>query len=110
MKTRLSVTERFVLLNLLPKEGNFATLKLIREARESLSFNDIENQKLKFQQVGEMVNWNQEAAKEVDEHFEADFGDTVTQLIVEALTDLDKGKKLTDEHFSLYEKFVVTGG
>ena len=38
MKLKLSVYERLVLLNILPKEGNFITLKIIRQLREDLSF------------------------------------------------------------------------
>jgi len=105
MKKNLSVMERLVLLNLLPKEGNFNTLKLIRVARESLSFNDIENQKLKFRQDGGMVVWNPEDAVDIDANFEVEIGDTVNQQIVDELVKLDKEGKLTDEHFSLYEKF-----
>ena len=107
MKKRLSVIERLVLLNLLPKEGTFANLKLIRVARESLSFNDIENQKLKFVQTGEQVHWDMKGAVDIDAHFEIEIGDTVTQLVIDELKKLDKEGKLTDEHFSLYEKFII---
>jgi len=107
MKRKLSVVERIVLLNLLPKEGNFNTLKLIRVARESLSFNDIENQKLKFKQNGDQVVWDVQGAIDIDAHFEAEIGETANQLIVDELTKLDKEGKLTDEIFSLYEKFMI---
>ena len=105
-KMNLTVLERLVLLNLLPKEENFATLKLMRVAKETLSFNDIENQKLKFNQVGDQVNWNEEAAKEISEHFEIELGEVVSILIAEELKKLNEEKKLTDSHFTLYEKFV----
>ena len=107
MKRKLSVVERIVLLNLLPKEGNFNTLKLIRVARESLSFNDIENQKLKFKQNGDQVVWDVQGAIDIDAHFETEIGETANQLIVDELTKLDKEGKLTDETFSLYEKFMI---
>lgn len=104
---KFTVIERFVLSSILPTEENFATLKLVRKAKESLSFNDIENQKLKIKQEGEQVIWDMEAAFEIDKTVsDVDLGDTVTQLIVDALKKFDQEKKLKDEHFSLYEKFI----
>ena len=105
----LSVLERLVLLNLLPKEGDFTTLKLVRVAREDLSFNDIENQRLKFKSTGGpdgkgQVNWDMEASKELLRDFT--IGEMMTIKIVEALKKLESDKKLTDEQFTLYEKFV----
>lgn len=106
----LNVLERLVLLNLLPKEGDFTTLKLVRVAREDLSFNDIENQKLKFTQAKGpddkgQVTWNMEAAKEMSKR-EFQIGEVMTIKIVDELKKLNDGGKLTDEHFTLYEKFV----
>ncbi len=104
---KFTVLERFVLSSILPAEESFATLKLVRKAKENLSFNDIENQKLKIRQDGEQVIWDQQAAIEIDKNAaEVELGDTVTQLIVDALKKLDEEKKLKDEHFSLFEKFV----
>ena len=102
----LTVLERLVLLNLLPKEGNFTTLKLVRKARESLSFDDLENKKLAFVQDGDQVRWNEDEriVKEVE------FGDTVHNLIIEELKKLNESGKLKDEHFTLYEKFVDLEG
>ncbi len=107
---KLNVLERLVLLNLLPKEGDFTTLKLVRVAREDLSFNDIENQKLKFNQTpgpdGKgQVGWNEKAAKEI-ENTEFEIGEMMTIKIVDELKKLNDEGKLTDEHFTLYEKFV----
>lgn len=98
----LTVLERLVLLNLLPKEGNFTTLKLVRKAREALSFDDLENKRLAFVQDGDQVRWNEDMkiVKEVE------FGDTVENLVIDALKKLNADGKLRDEHFTLYEKFV----
>ena len=104
---KFTIVERFILSSILPAEESFATLKLVRKAKENLSFNDIENQKLKIRQEGEQVIWDMEAGVEVDANAaEVELGDTVTQLIVDALKKLDEEKKLKDEHFSLFEKFI----
>lgn len=64
MKLRLDVMERLVLLGLLPAEGTFANLKLLRIAKEQLSFDDKENKLLKFRIIGE----GQEAKQTWDSH------------------------------------------
>ena len=98
----LTVLERLVLSNVLPKEGNFTNLKLVRQLREALSFDELENKKLGFVQEGDQVKWN-ESAKLV-KSFE--IGEKMMDLIAETLEKLNKDEKLRDEHFSLYEKFV----
>lgn len=49
----LSVHDRLMLLSLLPREGNFTNLKLLRKAREALSFNETENKALNVREEGE---------------------------------------------------------
>jgi hypothetical protein len=93
-----------VLLSILPKEGNFMTLRLIRKARENSSFSDAENKKLAFVQDGDQIRWNETEARQIVKDIE--LGDTVTNIVIEALKKLDKDGKLRDDHFSLYEKFV----
>ena len=100
--TELAVVERLVLLNILPKEGDFTTIKLLRKLRENLSFDEDEHKKLNFVQDGDQVRWNQEALS--DKRIQ--IGEKQADIIQSALEKLNDEKKLTDEHFSLYEKFV----
>jgi len=100
--TELTVIERLVLLNILPKEGDFTTIKLLRKLRENLSFDEDEHKKLEFVQDGDQVRWNQKAL--TDKHIQ--IGEKQADIIQSALEKLNTEKKLTDEHFSLYEKFV----
>lgn len=98
---KLTVIERLLALSLLPTEGDFTTIKLIRQAREALSFNEEEHKKLQFRQEGEQTLWNQiEIVKDIP------LGDLVTELIKTELKKLDDEKKLTNDHFSVYEKFM----
>jgi len=101
--TELSVVERLVLLNILPKEGDFTTIKLMRKLRESLSFDEDEHKKLNFVQDGDQVRWNQEAL--TDKYIQ--IGEKQSDIIHDALKKLNDEKKLTSDHLSLYEKFVV---
>lgn len=100
----LTVMERLVIQNLLPKEANFMTLRLMRVLREDLSFSDEEIKELKFNQEGEMLRWNHEAAESVVKDVE--IGETMMNLITKTLKEMDEKNKLTAEHFTLYEKFV----
>jgi len=104
MKLKLSVYERLVLLNILPKEGNFITLKIIRQLREDLSFNEKDVKELKLSIDPEKGNATWDVSK--DPNKEVEIGREANKVIIEALEKLDKDEKLTQEHFSLYEKFV----
>jgi len=128
---KLEVFERLMLLNILPQEGDFTTLKLVRKLREALSFSEKENteidfkyhwrcpkcqkveleaQAIKCQECGiymkpaGAVNWDEEKAKGVikDVHM----GDTMLALCKTTLKKLSDEQKLTENHMSLYEKFV----
>ena len=100
---KLNVLERIILLNLLPDKGSFTNLKLIRVAKEELSFSEEENKALSFQQKGEALKWNDSGIK--DKEFS--FGEVIDKLIVNALKELDKNEELKNEHISLYEKFIT---
>lgn len=103
----LSVFERLILLNILPREGNFTTLKIVRKLREDLSFDEEEHKALEFQVDDKgAVKWKTEA----DIPKDVAIGEKATDLIVDTLKKLDKDKKLTEQHYGLYEKFVEGGG
>ena len=100
--TELTVLERLVLLNVLPKEGDFTTLKLVRKLREDLSFDEDEHKKLVFVQDGDQVRGNES----VNVTKRVMIGEKQADIIQETLKKLNDEKKLTDNHYSLYEKFV----
>ena len=100
---KLTVAERFVLLGVLPAEGNFITLKIVRKFREALSFDEDEAKALGLTQDGERVTWNPDVKQEK----EIPVGEKATDLIVAAIKKLDDEQKLTDQHYTLYEKFMA---
>jgi len=77
MTMKLSVLERMLAVNMLPKEGSITNLKLIREAREALSFNEMENKLLQFKQEENQVRWrdtivvNKETGTPIEDNDEA---------------------------------------
>ena len=103
---KLTVLERLLVLGVMPQEGSYVTLKVIRRGQEELSFTDEEIKKYKFQQEGDQTKWNDKVEQETD----VKLGSKVKTLIAEELEKLDKDKKLTQQHYSLYEKFVKEDG
>ena len=99
----LGVFDRMILLNILPGEGDFTTLKIVRKMREDLSFSEEEHKALEFKQEDEgRIQW----IKEADKPKEISIGEKATDIIVEVLKKLNDDKKLQDQHYSLYEKFI----
>ena len=98
---KLSVIERILLTQTLPKEGSFTNLKLLRVIKEELSFTEKENKLLNFRQDGEQMLWDN-AVKDK----EIKIGEVVNELIRKNLTELDKQEKLTENHITLCERFM----
>ncbi len=98
----LSTSDRLALLDILPKEGDYLTLKILRKLRESLSFNEEEHKALRFENEGDIVKWHEQGDKLKD----IVIGEKAIDLIVEALKKRDRAKTLTDAHLTVYEKFI----
>lgn len=103
MKEKLSLTERFTLLGILPAEGNFATLKVVRTLRENLSLTEEEIVEYEVKQIGDQIQWS---ALKAQTEKEIEFADFAVDLIKSKLKKLNDDNKLGDRQFSLYEKFV----
>jgi hypothetical protein len=104
----LGVVDRIRLLQLLPKQGDFLTLRIVHDLRQSLSFTEEETVEfgLEVDAANERVRWNQQAMRDV----EIPIGPRATSIIVTALTALDKKAELTEDQLTLYERFVNTEG
>ena len=99
---KLNVLERIKALQVLPKETNFVTLKIVKDLQEALSLNESELNEFEIKQVGDSINWNDKGK----EAREIEIGERASDIIKEALQKLDKENKLTSVFISLYEKFV----
>ncbi len=98
----LNTHDRLILLGTLPKEGDFATLKIVRQLREDLSFSEEEIKRLHLQRTPEGYTWEPGA----DVPRDIAIGEKATDIIVEALQHLNAEKRLTESHYALYERFV----
>lgn len=64
-----------LLLQLLPVSGNLTTIRIVRELRESLSFNEDEHEVLRFQTLpGDRVKWCTPLGWETFARYELDDG------------------------------------
>lgn len=128
---KLTVFERLQLQNMLPKEGNFVTLKLVRKLHEALSFSEKEIGEIDFKnhwqcqkcntksisaQVPKcescgaymapsgMVHWDE--AKAIKVIKDVHMGRSMRDLCRSTLKKLSDEDKLTEQTMSLYELFV----
>ena len=108
-KVKLGLFDRLVALALLPPEGSYATLKIVREMQmelapteeESKAAGIIDNLLTGGVTVDPEKGWDKVEPKEVV------FGDIAKALIVSALEKLDAEEKMTQQHFNLYKWFVL---
>jgi len=99
---KLSVLDRLIILNVLPKENDVTTLRIIRKLKEELSFTEQEYKMLQFVGDEKGLRWNIEADIEKD----VEIGEKATDIIAEAFKTLSSQKKLHEEHLDIYDKFV----
>jgi len=100
----LSVLERLVLLKILPKEGDFASLKILTNLRLSLSFTEDEMKEwgIAGDAATNRTSW------QVDGIVDIPIGEKATDTIVEAFKKLNREKKLSVDDMTAYEKFIPT--
>ena len=100
----LSVLERIVLLQVLPKEGDYTTLKILMNLRLSLSFTEEEIKKWGITSDPEKgsTSWDESGEAEIP------IGEKATDIIVSAFRKLDRDKKLEPIMMGTYEKFIST--
>lgn len=103
MDINLNVKERLMAMVMLPKEGNFLTLKEIRRVREDLSFTPEELDTYKIQQQQDGYKWDVAAGKEEKPFQLSDFS---VDLLKKTLKELDAKQKLTEDHIPLYQKII----
>lgn len=93
-------------MELLPREGDYAAIKTLRRAREMLNFTPDEAEALKFEDKGEgILVWDVQKSAELVRDIPVD--EWTTNQIRQILIGLSNDQKLTEMHFSLYEKFVA---
>ena len=100
---KLNVIERLNVLSVLPKESDFATLKIVRKLQDSLGFSEKEWKEYGIVQEGSNIKWDQMKGSEEKE---IEVGEKAMDVVKEAFKELNSQKKLTAQHLSVYEKFM----
>jgi len=100
---KLTIYERIAILGVLPKEGDFTTLKILRDLQNLIGFSEEDHKKFKIVQENGQIRWDEkEGLKKVN----IELGEKAREIIKNALLDLDKQKKLEPRHYTIYERFV----
>ncbi len=102
---KLHMRDRFVLLNILPPEGDIATIKIVHRLRQDLAPTEQEFKDYKITQNEGQVTWD-DAMEQKRGAQEKKIGPKAFRLIEEAFEKLDKEKKLTEGHLSTYLLFA----
>lgn len=103
MLFKLKVIDRVLLNGLLPVENDIVTLKVIKKLREDIGFSEEELKQtgLRKSEDGKSVNWDNDSVEK-----EIEIGEKGQEIIFEELKSMNKQKKLTEDHFHLYDLFV----
>ena len=109
MKTvKLSVLNRILVSGLLPAEGDFITLRVLRGFKAKIGFTEQEITEFQIRSAqtpdGKSVStWNSQLAKDVD----YELTEMEEKFIVDGLKELNKTKKLNEQHIELCEMFGI---
>jgi len=100
----LDIMDRINILQVLPKEENFATLKLVRKIADNIGLTESEFAEWEIKEDVEkkLMTWKEDT----DTTKEYTFGEKSFSIIRNALKKLDREKKITNQFFNTYEKFV----
>jgi len=106
-KLKLGLFDRLVCLSLLPAEGSYTTLKIVRELQMELAPSEEESKAAGV--IDDMLSGGVQATLGWDkvEDKEIVFGDIAKGIIVAALEKLNTEEKLTQQHFNLFSWFVL---
>jgi hypothetical protein len=103
---KMNMLERFMTLDIIPNEGNFATLSIVRNLKNVLPPTEKEIQELGIKTGDNGITvWNNKGKEEK----EIPISDIAALMIKDRLKQLDKQEKLKEQHYTLYEKFFKEG-
>ena len=102
----LTIKERIIVLGLLPKETNFATLKIVRGLETDIvGFSEAEVKQFSITADATSITWDAEAEKKAPMK-DCVLGEKAGEIIETALTKMNDTNSLTKDHYSLCEKFL----
>ena len=99
---KLKIHDRLLVLNILPKEGNLVTVRLLKDilGKIGLAGDEIKDWKVQSRPNNQVI-WDN--TKQTEKEIEV--SDSERELIFAKLEELNKASKLTLEQLNLYDKF-----
>ena len=101
MNYELNIAERYLLLQALPKEGNFATMSTIDDLHEKLYPTTKEIEKYKIESDGASIHWNLEGNNPI----QIQLSDAQIKMIQNGFKSFSDNEKLNIDLYRLYKKF-----
>ena len=99
----LTLKERILLIQVLPAESDVFSQRIIRDLKAKLGLSEEDWKTYDIVKSGEDgIQWNQEK----DIGVEYSFGIKATEIIVSALNELSKSKKVNGDLLLLFDKFI----
>lgn len=107
LKYKLSVNDRFALLQILPSQGSYIDMLLVRQVEKDISFSkeEIEVLRIRPNQLGELT-WDKKGEEDIGLK-EIEINETTFALVNSILKTLSEQKKLIKAAINLYKTFVV---
>lgn len=103
MRVGLNIGERLITISVLPKEGSFVTLRVIRKVIEKIGLTSDEIKKFGVEEKDGNVHWNLDGNIPIP----FDFEEVELDLIKKELRKRDAESRLSIELFTVYEKFMI---
>lgn len=100
---KLNLLDRIVLPGILPKEGSFTDLIIVKDIKKKVSITQEDIKKYKITVQGDALQWSTAGA---EAEFEYEFEELETKIIKEALQKKHDEKKATEDMIHLYTLFL----
>ena len=105
MKIKISVPERYILIQVLPPKGNFETMLTLESLSKILYPSEEEVKKFEIEVKDDRIAWGKKALEPI----ELEFTDAQVELIIAELDKKSEADDLDFNQFLLYKKFKDNG-
>ena len=104
---KLKISDRLLILSVLPQEGNIMQVRLVRDliGKIGLSAKEIEDWKVKSEKNGQ-IKWDNSKAIEK----EIPISESESKIIADTFEEISKNNKLNVSQIELYDTFCKKGG
>jgi len=105
MKIKISVPERYLLIQVIPEKGNFKTMTTIESLTKVLYPSEEELKEFEIEVKEDRIVWGKKALDQI----ELEFTDAQIELIVAELDKRSEANELNFNQFLLYKRFKDNG-